>query len=71
MHDHYILVRYTLCCRVASEEVSNYVAATDAHDGCGHKLHNTVIGMPGNVLALGLPQVITYIAALKGRSIGS
>jgi hypothetical protein len=64
--DHY-LVRYTLSCRVVSEQCNQFVIATDGHDGCGHKLLNTAIGMATNELLFTVPQVaFTYLYSYIG-----
>jgi hypothetical protein len=34
--------------------------ATDAHDGCGHKLFNTLMGYGTNQLIVAVPQVFWY-----------
>ena len=54
-HLDHQLVRYTLSSRVASEDKVNFILATDAHDGCGIKVHNTVIGID-NLVILAAPQ---------------
>jgi hypothetical protein len=64
--DHY-LVRYTLSCRVVSEGCNQFVIATDGHDGCGHKLLNTAIGMDTNQILFTAPQVeSTYLYTYIG-----
>lgn len=53
--DHH-LVRYVLAGREASLQCSTFVVACDAHDGCGKKLFNIVIGLPNNVAIVAPPQ---------------
>ena len=52
--DHQLL-RYVLSCRVTLGKPSHLHITTDAHTGCGLKLHNSLISK-GNVVALAPPQ---------------
>jgi hypothetical protein len=52
------LLRYVLAGRETALHQRRFVLACDAHDGCGKKLFNTVIGLPCNVTIIAPPQVV-------------
>ena len=44
---------------MATEQHTSIVIATDSHDGVGHTLQKTVVGLKNNQLLLATPQVVS------------
>ncbi len=65
----HLLVRYAVASRMAAEGHQHFVIATDAHDGCGLKLHNTVIGLKSNLLIVTAPQARSASTPLRSVAI--
>jgi hypothetical protein len=54
--DH-LLLRATLTGGVLYDKCLSWVVASDAHDGCGKKLFNSVMTNAANLAIVGCPQV--------------